>query len=503
MFVALPAIGHVYSTVEIAKRVVERDDRLSATVLVMSFDHDASDSNDYLDKLAAAATADSPGVQILRIRKDDSFAELMRGASPKDFFSLFIEYYKTRVRDAVAKLVESDNSPGLSAMVVDMTLTSMADIATDFGIPFYLYFTSGAAFLGLLLYAQETHDRGLLNAHDFKDPDAEMVVPSYANPVPARVLPKVVTDGGSRSFLENYIRRFREAKGIIVNTFEELEPYAMKSFQRQQEEGKGKGKGSTSATVVYPVGPLLNLHGEGEPRSGTAATDEMIMTWLDGQPPRSVVFLCFGSIGSFGAEQAREIASALERSGYRFLWSLRREADKGGWFWQPTTDFDNVGEVLPEGFLDRTGEVGRVIGWAPQVAVLAHPAIGGFVTHCGWNSTLESIWYGVPMATWPLYAEQPMNAFQMVRELGLAVELKLDYRKEDSAPEGAIAIGEETIERAIRCLMELDGGARSSVEEMKVVSRKVMAGGGSSHASLGRFIAHVIDGAAAQESDHP
>ena len=74
-----------------------------------------------------------------------------------------------------------------------------------------------------------------------------------------------------------------------------------------------------------------------------------------------------------------------------------------------STDYANLEEVLPEGFLDRTMSIGKVIGWAQQVAVLTHSAIGGFVSHCGWNSILESIWYGVPVATWPLYAEQQLN----------------------------------------------------------------------------------------------
>ncbi|MCI68776.1 UDP-glucose flavonoid 3-O-glucosyltransferase 6-like, partial [Trifolium medium] len=81
-------------------------------------------------------------------------------------------------------------------------------------------------------------------------------------------------------------------------------------------------------------------------------------------------------------------------------------------------------------FLDRTAEIGKVIGWAPQVQVLAHPATGGFVSHCGWNSTLESIHYGVPIATWPLFADQQTNALELVSELKMGVEIALDYRME-------------------------------------------------------------------------
>lgn len=86
-------------------------------------------------------------------------------------------------------------------------------------------------------------------------------------------------------------------------------------------------------------------------------------------------------------------------------------------------------QVLPDGFLDRTAGKGKVVGWLPQAAVLGHVAVGGFVSHCGWNSILEGIWHGVPIATWPLYAEQQLDAYQLVKELGLGVEISLDYNQ--------------------------------------------------------------------------
>ncbi|XVF71126.1 hypothetical protein PTKIN_Ptkin12aG0010700 [Pterospermum kingtungense] len=107
---------------------------------------------------------------------------------------------------------------------------------------------------------------------------------------------------------------------------------------------------------------------------------------------------------SFCADQVREIASALEQSRHRFL--LRQAPEPTNGMMESPIDYENLVEVLPEGFLDRTVEIGKIIEWAPQVAILSHHAIGGFVSHCGWNSMLESIWFGVPITTWPLYAEQ-------------------------------------------------------------------------------------------------
>ncbi|KAM1767997.1 hypothetical protein ACFX12_046020 [Malus domestica] len=229
---------------------------------------------------------------------------------------------------------------------------------------------------------------------------------------------------------------------------------------------------------VYPVGPLLNLKSSDEDKVSD------VLRWLDDQPPFSVVFLCFGSMGSFGEAQVKEIACALEHSGHRFLWSLRRPPPKGKR--AMPSDYEDLKTVLPEGFLDRTATVGKVIGWAPQAAILGHPATGGFVSHCGWNSTLESLWNGVPIAAWPMYAEQNLNAFQLVVELGLAVEIKMDYRRDND-----VVVSAEDIERGIRQVMELDSDVRKRVKEMSEKSKKALVDGGSSYSSLGRFIDQI------------
>lgn len=155
--------------------------------------------------------------------------------------------------------------------------------------------------------------------------------------------------------------------------------------------------------------------------------------------------------------------------------------------------YSNLEEILPAGFLERTASVGKVIGWAPQVAVLSHVAVGGFMSHCGWNSTLESVWFGVPIATWPIYAEQQLNAFEMVKELGLAVEIEVDYRNEFNMKSDVIIRADE-IETKIRKLM-MDGKSneiRKKVKEMKEKSRVSMAENGSSCTSLAKLIEEIM-----------
>lgn len=472
VFVPAPGRGHFVSMLEIAKLLLSRDDRLCITVLIMR--------PPIYSKWAAYIESLNDSSYTERIQFIDlPQTSFKQATDPMVFISSFIESQKPHVKEAATKLKESrsgSNSPRLAGFVVDMFCSSMVDVANGFGVPTYLFFPSSASFLSLMLHLQTLRDEQKQDITEFKDSDAELVLSSFVNPIPARVLPGVVFDREGGTLILDYTRRWRETKGVIVNTFLELESYAIHSFSD-----------ATNTPPVYPVGPILNLNGE-ESHVGSGDQRSDIMKWLEDQPQSSVVFLCFGSRGGFGDNQVREIAKALERGGFPFLWSLRRPPPKGKLAFP--TEHENLEEVLPEGFLDRTARIGKVIGWAPQVAILSHPAIGGFVSHCGWNSILESLWFGVPIATWPLYAEQQFNAFEMVKEMELAAEIMLDYRTEYT--DNQIIATSEEIERGIKQLMENDSKIRKNVKEMTEKSRKALMDGGSSHFSLGRIIDDVI-----------
>ncbi|KAJ9169206.1 hypothetical protein P3X46_017418 [Hevea brasiliensis] len=461
VFIPLPVMGHIVSSVEVAKLLLTRDHRLSITVLILNLSFvNSNQVHNYIESFEASSSTISNRLQFIVLPEEET--ELFN-------FTSSIEIQKPHVKEAVLKITQSkliadSPSPRLAGFVIDMFCTTMIDVANDFGVPSYIFFTSGAAVLGLLLYVQKIHDEEKVDPIEFKNSDAELSVPSLVNPFPAKAMPSSLLSRQWLPVLLDNARRFGEARGIIVNTFVELESYAVESLKMG----------------VYPVGPILNVGLDGR------NTHQEIMQWLDDQPPSSVVFLCFGSQGSFGEDQVKEIAYALERSRYRFLWSLRRPSPPG--LLPSPSDYEDPQEVLPEGFLNRVTGLGKVIGWAPQVTILAHPAVGGFVSHCGWNSVLESIWFGVPIATWPMYAEQQFNAFEMVTELELAVEIKMDYRNDSG-----VIVNCNEIERGIRSLMEHDSKKMKKVKEMSEKSRRALMDGGSSYCCLGRLIKNFMD----------
>lgn len=297
-------------------------------------------------------------------------------------------------------------------------------------------------------------------------------VSSYLNPLPASVFPSTALkrNRDGHVWYTRHTRRYWETKGIVINTFRELDPFSVETICRKN-----------GIPSVYTVGPVLDFDGPGRWHPDRAGQDE-IMKWLDNQPLRSVIFLCFGSMGSMTIPQLTEIAIGLERTGFRFLWSVRKPPS--GMVHLPE-NYTNLKSVLPEGFLDRTAGIGLVCGWVPQVTVLSHKAIGGFVSHCGWNSVLESIWHGVPIATWPLYAEQQMNAFKLVKELGLAVEIRVDSR------EGCDLVLADEIVKGLERLMDGDD-VRRKVMEMKEMSRTAVIEGGSSYKSVELLIEELM-----------
>ncbi|KAJ4845375.1 hypothetical protein Tsubulata_050614 [Turnera subulata] len=169
----------------------------------------------------------------------------------------------------------------------------------------------------------------------------------------------------------------------------------------------------TSKKIV-PVGPLVQDPSDEE--DGNDAEAGRIIEWLDKKESSSVVFISFGSENYLSNEDREALAQALLLSKVSFIWVLR----------SPKGEKLNLKEALPGGFLEMVGERGLIVeDWAPQKKILSHPSTGGFVSHCGWNSVLESLSFGVPIIGMPFVFDQPINA-RLVEDVGVGLEIKRD-----------------------------------------------------------------------------
>ena len=478
VLIPLPAMGHIVAVVEMAKLLVQRDDRLSTTVFVMHPTLDPSTTK-YTETLAVSTLPDR--MRVINLPNLESITSATKGRH--SWLTCLIEGQKSHVKEYVSKIRTqyelNPDSPRLAGFIFDTFATGMKDVPNEFGVPWYVFSASSAASIGSMMHLTALHDEQGVDLTELKNSEDELEIPCLANPIPAKLVPSSVFEKDSLTIFLEHARILTEARGILINTFLEFESYAINSLS----DGK--------TPPVYPVGPIVkHVGGGGDLRSDESNNYRDIMEWLDDQPPSSVMFLCFGSWGSFKEKQVKEIAIALEHSGHRFLWSLRKPSQNGKK--QSPSDYEDFQGILPEGFLDRTAMIGKVIGWAPQVEILSHSAVGGFASHCGWNSTLESVRFGVPVATWPLYAEQQFNAFQMVIELGLAVEIKMEYWK-DFYGDTEIIVSSDDILKAIKSVMEEDSEVRKKVKEMSRISEKTLVDGGSSFSSLGRLIEDMTE----------
>ncbi|KAL3849036.1 hypothetical protein ACJIZ3_010918 [Penstemon smallii] len=304
IFIPGPGMGHIVAAVEVSKLLLIRDPHLSITFLLIN---DPQIQN-YMQSLH---TQPNPNLEFLDLPKaqtpNNSTAQLDSKSPPVIAFEK-IQRHKPQVKDAVHTIVKSKSN--VIGFIVDMFCAPMIDVAKEFNIPTYTFFTSSATFLSLKLHVQTLYDEHGINVSEFKNSDKEFYIPGFLNHVPAKVLPSTMLDninGGLETVLTT-ARKVKETKGVLVNTFQELELTAIESLSNRVDK----------IPPVYPIGPIVNLNNESN------NDDYEIVSWLDKQPVSSVVFLCFGSQGSFSEAQIKQLAVALERTGHRFLWSLKR-----------------------------------------------------------------------------------------------------------------------------------------------------------------------------------
>ncbi|KAK6121864.1 hypothetical protein DH2020_044379 [Rehmannia glutinosa] len=381
--------------------------------------------------------------------------------STSDLLELNFEIPRLNNPNLRQALEEISQKSKIKALIIHFFCNSAFEVSTSLNIPTYFCHTTGAFPLCVLLYWPNIHEKfpGNLN-------DVVVEIPGCP-PIRSVDLPEIMIFR-QRNFYKHLVctaMNMRKSDGLIVNTFYALEFRAMEALAN----GLCVPDGTTPP--VYSLGPLI-----GEKNGGA---EHECLRWLDLQPSKSVVFLCFGRRGVFPVKQLKEMAIGLENSGYRFLWAVRNPPENR------SSEKPDLEALLPEGFLERNRERGFVLkSWAPQTEVLSHESVGGFVTHCGQCSVLEAVSFGVPMIGWPLYAEQRMNRVFMVEEMKVAVAV-------EEAEDGFVKAAE--LEKRIRELMESETGReiRRRVTELKCSAAAAVREGGSSVVALEKFVETV------------
>ncbi|CAD6333136.1 unnamed protein product [Miscanthus lutarioriparius] len=454
-------VGHLIPMVELAKQLLRR-----GLAVIIAVPTPPASTADYFASSAsavAALAAANPAVSFHHLPAPDY------PAPDPDPFLQMLDALRLTVLSLTAFL---RSLPSVAGLVLDLFCGDALDAAASTGIPAYFYYTSCAGVLAAFLYLPHyfaTTEGG----PSFKDMGKALLQFPGVPPIPASDMPHTVLDRTSRTCASRIVHygRIPEARGVLINTYEWLEARVVRALR------DGVCVPGRPTPPVYPIGPLI-VKGEEAAEEGER---HVCLSWLDAQPERSVVFLCFGSLGAVSAAQIKEIARGLGSSGHRFLWVVRSPPEDPAKFFlaRPEPDLDLL---LPEGFLERTSDRGMVVKmWAPQVEVLRHAATGAFMTHCGWNSVLEAASAGVPMLCWPMYAEQRLNKVFVVDEIKAGVVMD-GYDEE--------LVRAEEVEKKVRLVMESEEGEklRERLAMAKEKAAEALADGGPSSLAFEEFL---------------
>ncbi|KAL2345891.1 hypothetical protein Fmac_007176 [Flemingia macrophylla] len=438
-----PGMGHLIPMIELAKRVVGYE-KLRVSFVIPSSGPPTKAQIMVLEALPPSIThVFLPPVTLSDLPADSKIETRISHTVLRSLTSL---------RDTFHSLSATHT---LAAVVVDLFATDAFDVAREFNASPYVFYPSTATVLSLFLHLRTLHR----DLHcDFKDLPHPVNIPGCI-PFHGKDILDPLQDrkDDAYAWVLHHANRYPEAQGILVNTFPELEPGPIKHLLTQEPP-------------VYAVGPLVRM--ESISSSGSAEC----LAWLDQQPRGSVLFVSFGSAGTLSSAQINELALGLESSQQRFLWVVKSPNDKlpNASYFTADTHADPF-HFLPQGFVQRTKARALLLpSWAPQPQVLAHPSTAAFLTHCGWNSVLESIVNGVPLLSWPLFAEQKMNAFMLTHDVNVSLI------PTSSSDDGLVHRHE--IATLVKSLMEGEEGKklRYRIKDLKDAAAKALADDGSS-----------------------
>ncbi|CAI9110720.1 OLC1v1010789C1 [Oldenlandia corymbosa var. corymbosa] len=462
---ASPGLGHLIPVLILGNRLAT-DHGAKVTVLVNKTS--SSVESQVLNNLASGPNMDIleiPPVNISHLIDADTKAVAK--------ICIMVREALPFIRSAIAGMKDG-HRPDI--LISDLFCTEAFSIATEFNMPKYVYVPTSAWHVALKMYSPVL-DKQIEG--QYVDQTEPLKIPGCKSIRPEDVVEPMV-DRNDQQYRElvRMGREFSTGDGILINTWEDLEQVTLEAFRENESLRE------VIMSTVYPIGPLTR---PGEPKGPNRENHEL-MEWLDMQPCESVLYVSFGSGGTLSAEQLIELAWGLEISQQRFIWVVRppaRIAD-GSFFTSGSGSSDGTPDYLPEGFLGRTKNLGLIVSqWAPQVEILSHPSVGGFLTHCGWSSTLESLKNGVPMIVWPLYAEQRLNATMLAEELGVAVRPKVLPTKK--------VVDRKEIEEMVRTIMASEKGKliRERVKQVKISALDAIQEGGSSVNAMRDFLKDV------------
>ncbi|KAI5313460.1 hypothetical protein L3X38_042636 [Prunus dulcis] len=461
-----PAQGHISPMMKFAKLLHHRGFHI--TVVNSEYNH--------------KRLLKSQGPSAFYISQDFCFEAIPDGLLPmdadatQDIPSLCDSTSKTCLgpfHNLLANLSLDKALPPVTCIVSDGIMSFAVKVGEDLGIPVALFWTASAcSFTGVTHYRQLI-DKGLTPLRDeasltngYLDTTVDWI-PGMKD-IRLRDLPSFLRTTDPEdvmlSFALGVVERASKASAIILNTYDTLEYKVLEALSSMFPPIYTIGPNHLLVNKIVPQNTILSSIG-----SSLWKEEPECLQWLDSKEPDSVVYVNFGSITVMTPQQLVEFAWGLANSKKPFLWTIRPDLVK------------DDAAIFPSEFTQETKQRGLLVSWAPQEEVLNHPSIGGFLTHSGWNSTIESLSAGVPMVIWPFFADQQTNCWFFCTQWGVGLEIDSNVKRSE-------------VEKLVRELMSGEKGKemRKNAMEWKRKAEEATGPRGSSLLNLEKLVKDVL-----------
>ncbi|XP_050292247.1 phloretin 4'-O-glucosyltransferase-like [Quercus robur] len=442
LLVTYPSHGHINPALQFANRLIHLGGggrRVHVTFAITISAHRRMIKSPPPDGLSFATFSDG---------YDDGF-------KLEDKMQEYLDQLKRNGTKALTELIVSNANQGrpFTCLVYTLLIPWAAEVARELHLPSALFWIQPAMVLDIYYYYYNGFADVIGNCNN--DPSHSIQLPGLPL-LNSRELPSFMLASNTYDYLLPIFQADLEAleklskPTVLVNTFDALEIEALKAIEK------------LNLVAVGPLIPSAYLD-ERDPSNGS----KDYMEWLNSKPESSVIYVSFGSISVLTKQQMEEIARGLLDCGRPFLWVIRAKEN---------------GEEEKLSCRKELEEKGMIVPWCSQVYVLSHPSVGCFVTHCGWNSTLEGLFSGVPMVAFPQWSDQGTNAKLIEDVLKTGVKV--------TANNDGIVVGDE-IKRCLELVVgdeEREKEMRRNAMKWKELAREAVNQGGSSYSNLKAFV---------------
>ncbi|XP_019157025.1 PREDICTED: UDP-glycosyltransferase 83A1-like [Ipomoea nil] len=436
-----PAQGHVIPTMELCLCLVKHGCKV--TFVNTEFNH----------KRIMESMSEADNVINLVTFPDGLEVEEDRNDPKKLAQAIIFEVVPEKVEALIRKINESDENR-VSCVIADENLGWALDLGKRLGLQRVAFWTASAASLAMMLNVPKLVDDGIVgNNGEILRKQSIKLLPLMPAMNSTDLLWNCFSDPGLQKLVFDLAFKNNEslkaAEWVICNSSQVMEYEVFASYPK-----------------LIPIGPLLASNRLGETSGHFWREDTDCLKWLDQQPLNSVIYVAFGSHTIFNMAEFQELALGLELTNRPFLWVVRQGF------------IEETGNPYPEGFIDRTRNRGWLVEWAPQQKVLAHPSLGCFLSHCGWNSTIEGVSNGLPFLCWPYFADQLFNKSYIcdVWKVGLGFD-----RNENGV------IGRQEIKTKVEQLFG-DENFKARAVDLQVEVVSSVKSGGSSYQNFSSFV---------------